>query len=47
MVKAHVKDLQAQGDGKYMTLLPKVDTQKEHNLCLFIEHFGDDGLLDD
>jgi hypothetical protein len=22
--------LQAQGDGKYMTLLPKVDTQKEH-----------------
>jgi hypothetical protein len=35
MVKApfHVKDLQAQGDGKYMTLLPKIDTQKEHNFA--------------
>jgi hypothetical protein len=33
-----------------MTLLPKIDTQKEHNFAhwhLFIEHFGDDCILDD
>jgi hypothetical protein len=33
-----------------MTLLPKVDTQKEHifsQWCLFTKHFGDDCILDD
>jgi hypothetical protein len=35
MAKApfHVKDLQAQRYGKYMTLLPKIDTQKKRNFA--------------